>query len=135
MLELKIFRVWLGAILVMGTISCGYALSAQEKQNATEVAGGTYRIGIGDQLDISVWRHPELSKTVFVDRNGNIRLPLVNAVKTEGLSPNDLEHVLTHRLEQVFANPQVSVIVSKIARPVRTLTPSPKDIRWFCCEG
>jgi protein involved in polysaccharide export with SLBB domain len=118
MLESRTFRVWLGAILLMGAIFCGYALAALEKRNATEEAGCTYRIGTGDQLDVSVWQHPELSKTVVVDCNGNISLPLVNVVKTSSLSVNDLAHALSDKLERVFPKPQVSVIVSKInSRP------------------
>lgn len=134
MLELKTFRVWFGATLLVGAISCGYALSAQEKkQNATEVAGCTYRISIGDQLEVSVWRHPELSKTVVVDRNGNISLPLVNVVKTAGLSVNDLAHVLTHELERVFPKPHVMVIVSRTNSLPACMSPLSPELRWDCC--
>lgn len=136
MLELKTVRVWFGATLLVGAISCGYTLSAQNKQSAAEVAGCAYSIGIGDQLEVSVWRHPELSKTVVVDRNGNISLPLVNAVKTSGLSVDGLAHILTRELKRVFPEPFVTVIVSRISRtnslPACTSPLSP-ELRWDCC--
>jgi protein involved in polysaccharide export with SLBB domain len=138
MLESKNLRVWLAAMLLMVTMSCGSALSAaQEKRKTTEAAACTYHIGFGDQLEISVWRHPELSKTVVVDRKGNIRLPLVKVVKTSGLSVNDLEHVLIYKLESVFPKPQVTVIVSGI-NPAHLFPPQclpVPELRWYCCEG
>ena len=135
MLEPKALRLCLGAILLMGALSCGSALRAQEKRNATEAAACIYRIGIGDQIDVSVWRHPELSKKVRVDRKGNIRLPLVKVVKTSGLSVFELEHVLTRKLERTFPEPQVNVLVSEIGSPsglpVQCLQ-APERL-WDCC--
>jgi protein involved in polysaccharide export with SLBB domain len=113
MLGWKTFRVWFSATLLMGAPSLSAkACTAQEKQNAIREIGGTYRVCIGDHLDISVWQHSKLSKTVVVDRHGNIRLPSINVVKASGLSVNALEDLLTRKLEFIFPKPFVSVIVS-----------------------
>jgi len=81
MLEFKTFRVWFGATRLMCAMFCAATLSSQEKQHPIESSLDTYRIGIGDQIKIDVWRHPELSKTVVVDCDGNITLPSINVVK------------------------------------------------------
>jgi len=70
-----------------------------------------YVIGIGDSLDISVWKEGELSKQVSVRPDGMITLPLVGEIKAVGLSPNQLQDQLTSALSKVLSDPQVTVIV------------------------
>ena len=46
----------------------------------------TYIIGVEDELQVSVWREPELSTNVVVRPDGMITLPLINDVKAMGLN-------------------------------------------------
>jgi polysaccharide biosynthesis/export protein len=73
-----------------------------------------YRIGLADQLMISVWKEPELSMTVVVRPDGMITLPLVNDVHVVGLKPVELQQVLTDKLKPFLTEPQVTVIVQGI---------------------
>jgi protein involved in polysaccharide export with SLBB domain len=136
MLESKIFRVWFAATLLMGAISLSEGLCAQEKQDATEWVAGTYHVGIGDHLEIWVWQHSSLSKTVVVDLDGNISLPSINVVKAAGLSVNDLADLLTRKLEFAFPKPHVTVLVSRTNSypkpPARTPPPAP-ELQKECC--
>jgi protein involved in polysaccharide export with SLBB domain len=101
MLKSKTFRAWFGATLLTCAISCGEALSAQEKQYSTVLSPVDYRIGIGDQIAVEVWRHPELTKTVVVYRHGNITLPSVKHVKplAESLVQQSDGGAVTHQDE------------------------------------
>jgi hypothetical protein len=54
MLELKTFRVWFGATLVMCALSYSAALRAQEKPPYVAPAADTYHIHVGDVVEISV---------------------------------------------------------------------------------
>jgi len=74
----------------------------------------TYRIGVADELQISVWKEPELSQLVVVRPDGNITLPLVNDVSVVGLRTNELQDVLTDKLKAFVNEPQVTVIVKGI---------------------
>jgi len=74
-----------------------------------------YVIGIGDSLDISVWKEGELSKQVSVRPDGIITLPLVGEVKAVGLTPNQLQDQLTASLSKILSDPQVTVIVIGIS--------------------
>jgi hypothetical protein len=139
MLEYKTFRVWFGATLLMCAISCGEALSAQEKQHSITGAVDTYRIGVGDVIQISVWEHPEVSRVVEVNRKGNITLPLVHVVKASGLSASDLANLLRHKLERIIPNPQVTVLIG-MTRPTPSPQPAPQlrdspspELRQDCC--
>jgi polysaccharide export outer membrane protein len=74
----------------------------------------TYIIGVEDELQISVWREPELSTTVVVRPDGIITLPLVNDVKAVGLKTEELQNLLTEKLKNFVNEPQVTVIVRSI---------------------
>ncbi len=74
----------------------------------------TYIIGVEDELQISVWREPELSTGVVVRPDGMITLPLVNDVKAVGLKTEELQNVLTEKLKNFVNEPQVTVIVRAI---------------------
>lgn len=74
----------------------------------------TYIIGVEDELQISVWREPELSTVVVVRPDGMITLPLVNDVKAVGLKTEELQNVLMDKLKNFVNEPQVTVIVRSI---------------------
>jgi hypothetical protein len=143
-LESKTFRVWFAATLLMCAIPCGEALSAQESQHSI-AAADTYWIGVGDQIKVDVWQHPELTKTVVVNRKGNITLQAVHVVKVSCLSAMDLASLVRHKLERKIPNPQVTVTVVGISNPLAPLSqpsrpplpqhqdsPSP-ELRRDCC--
>jgi len=73
-----------------------------------------YVIGIGDGLDINVWKEGELSKQVAVRPDGIITLPLVGEIKAAGLTPDQLQQQLTASLSKVLSEPQVTVIVISV---------------------
>ncbi len=74
-----------------------------------------YVIGIGDALDINVWKEGELSKNVVVRPDGIFTLPLVGEIKAVGLTPNQLQDQLTASLSKVLSDPQVTVIVTGVS--------------------
>src|SRR5271155_1120827 len=73
-----------------------------------------YIIGAQDVLDISVWKEPEVSRTVPVRPDGKISLPLLNDVQAAGLTPLQLAAQVTESLKKFVANPQVTIIVTTI---------------------
>lgn len=71
-----------------------------------------YRIGVGDQLMITVWKEPEMSGNVVVRSDGMITLPLLNDIRVLGLKPTpDLQQLLTEKLKPFVSDPQVTVTV------------------------
>lgn len=73
-----------------------------------------YVIGPQDIVDISVWKEPDLSKSVPVRPDGKISLPLLNDVQAAGLTPVQLGAQITSSLAKYMTNPQVTVIVSQV---------------------
>lgn len=73
-----------------------------------------YRIGAQDVLNISVWKEPEITRTVPVRPDGKISLPLLNDIQAAGLTPMQLASAITEGLKKFIADPQVTVIVTEI---------------------
>jgi polysaccharide export outer membrane protein len=79
-------------------------------------------IGANDLIAISVYDAPELTRTIRVDADGSIRLPLLkHPVQAEGLLPKDLEAAVGDALkaEEILVDPIVKVtIVEYYSRPI-----------------
>lgn len=73
-----------------------------------------FQIGPEDVLDISVWKNPELSRTVPVRPDGKVSLPLVNDIQAAGLTPADLRDQITARLAEFIPAPEVSVMIREV---------------------
>ncbi|MGH8274205.1 MAG: polysaccharide biosynthesis/export family protein [Gammaproteobacteria bacterium] len=74
---------------------------------------GSYQIGPGDVLNISVWKNKDLDRVATVLPNGMISFPLVNDVQAAGLTPMQLQNTLNKGLQRYLTHPQVSVVVQK----------------------
>ena len=71
-----------------------------------------YRIGPGDDLEIFVWRNPEISSTVPVRPDGKISTPLVEDMVAVGKTPSELARDIEEVLKTYIKQPQVNVIVT-----------------------
>lgn len=82
-------------------------------------------IGADDLIAVSVYRSPELTRTVRVDPDGAITLPLLkDPVHAAGLMPNALEGAIAEALkrEGILVNPVVDVTVAEYAsRPISVM--------------
>jgi polysaccharide export outer membrane protein len=74
-----------------------------------------YRIGAGDVLQIAVWKEADASvPEVVVRADGKISVPLVKEIDVLGLTPKDLEKLLTEKLSRLINDPDVTVVAKKI---------------------
>ena len=71
-------------------------------------------IGPDDSLAVVFWREKELSADVVVRPDGMISLPLLNDVKAEGLTPEQLRVALTAAAGKFVEEPTVTVVVKAI---------------------
>lgn len=102
----------MGALLLGASVLSGCAhTAAQAREEPKESA---YQIGREDVLDVSVWRDPDLSRTVPVRPDGKISLPLLGDVEAEGKTPHELAQALTEALHPYVQEPRVSVIVREV---------------------
>jgi polysaccharide export outer membrane protein len=80
--------------------------------SATTAGNSGYLVGPMDILEISVFKVPELSKSVQVANTGTINLPLLGEVQASGKTANEIEKDLTRQLgAKYLKSPQVTVYV------------------------
>ncbi len=82
---------------------------------ANEQPGEEYIIGPLDQLNIFVWRNPELSAKVQVRPDGRITTPLISEMPAVGKTPAMLADDMKIALSQYINQPLVSVIVENFS--------------------
>ena len=106
------------AALVAGCGSKRATLNNEAQASAQAISGFTqiqeppeYRIFPGDELDIKFFFNPELNETVFVRPDGKISLQLVDDIQTSGLTPSELDVVLTRNYAHELRKPAITVIV------------------------
>jgi len=75
-------------------------------------AESAYQLGPGDRISISVFNHDDLSGEFSLDGKGRFSMPLIGAVGADGLTPAQLENILTSKLKPDYlVNPRVYVRV------------------------
>ncbi len=70
-----------------------------------------YRMQPGDEMDIKFFFNPEINQTVFVRPDGKISLPVVDDVQAAGLTPSELDALITQIYARELRKPMVTVIV------------------------
>jgi len=71
-----------------------------------------YLIGPGDNVNITVWRNPDVSLSVPVRPDGKITTPLVEDLPASGKTPSQLARDIEKALEKYIQQPVVTVIVT-----------------------
>jgi polysaccharide export outer membrane protein len=79
------------------------------------VVAPDYVIGPGDELQVFVWRNPELTITVPVRPDGKISTPLVEDMPAVGKTPVVLARDIEKVLSVYVKSPEVNIIITKPA--------------------
>jgi polysaccharide biosynthesis/export protein len=76
-------------------------------------SSGEYVIGLGDQLEIRVLGHEEMTLKERVRPDGRLSVPLIGDVEARGKRVSGLKAELEGRLKDYIVSPSVSVILSE----------------------
>jgi polysaccharide export outer membrane protein len=107
-----------------GAVRSGTARAVETTQelgapDSTTAAGeytgeSEYRVGAQDLLEVSVFQIPDLNRTVRVNSNGQVSLPLIGVLQAGGRTVQELEAQIAAKLsESYLQNPQVTVFVKE----------------------
>jgi polysaccharide biosynthesis/export protein len=92
-------------------------LPAAQFVSPAEGPGPEYIVGPLDQLNIFVWRNPELSTQATVRPDGRVTLPLIEDIAATGQTPAQLARQIEDKLKSFIQNPIVSVVVGGFNGP------------------
>jgi polysaccharide export outer membrane protein len=100
----------LSALSVLALAGCSTTRSAAPAQ--AQEATPDYLIGPGDNVNIIVWRNPEVSMSVPVRPDGKITTPLVEDLPASGKTSTELARDIEKALAKFIQQPVVTVIVT-----------------------
>lgn len=103
----RLMHYFVTALLCLLPFAYASAQGADESE-------GLYRIGVDDQLQVAVWRNPELSVSVPVRPDGRISVPLIGDVMAGGRSPEEVARDIEERLAAYVRDPKVAVILTEL---------------------
>jgi polysaccharide export outer membrane protein len=77
----------------------------------------SYIVGPGDNINIIVWRNPELSMSVPVRPDGKFSTPLIDELVAQGKDSVTIARDIEKKLEKYVRDPVVTVIVTSFVGP------------------
>lgn len=113
-------------IIAASVVVAGLGLTACSSPGAdapTRIAAGSavtrdYTIGPGDQLQVFVWRNPELSAMVRVRPDGRISVPLIDDLTVEGKTPSVVSREIEQKLSEFVKGTVVTVMMTDFVGPL-----------------
>jgi polysaccharide export outer membrane protein len=72
-----------------------------------------YRLAVGDELLLNVAFHDGLTTHAVVRPDGKITFPVVGEVAAAGLTPSELDAIVTERMAEYVINPDAVIVVQK----------------------
>jgi polysaccharide export outer membrane protein len=104
--------MWIVAVLAGCGITGSGKLPEQGSGRAPLI--DTYKIDVGDQLHINVWKNAELSASGPVRPDGKIAVPLVGDILAVGKTPEQLADEVEVQLSGYIKQPNVTVILTSL---------------------
>ncbi|MBN4063651.1 polysaccharide biosynthesis/export family protein [Cardiobacterium sp. AH-315-I02] len=107
-IKTTVYRFMLSFFLVFSAVS---AIAETDAGATNESITGSYQIGPGDVLNISVWKEEGMQLEVLVRPDGGITFPLAGEIQAGGLTTKALTDELVEKLKRYIPHPNVTVSV------------------------
>lgn len=93
---------------LLGTVFAAVAVTAFAD-------GQAYRLYAGDSISVTVQSRPDLSGTFYIDKQGQLTLPLIGALTGSGRTTEDIRASIARRLKRhIHGNVQVTVALNAL---------------------
>jgi polysaccharide export outer membrane protein len=106
---------WISGVQAAPAVAAAPSSAAAVPMAQAAPVAPDYIIGPGDELQVFVWRNPDLTVTVPVRPDGKISTPLDEDMPAVGKSPQLLARDIEKVLAEYVKSPQVNIIVTKPA--------------------
>lgn len=118
MLRMNSGRVIVVCLATMVLVSCSgkSRVSAENEGTSSGMSAKkidkSYKIGVDDNLQVNVWRNPEVSVNAPVRPDGMISVPLIGDVMAGGFTSEEVASSIKNKLSTYIRDPNVTVIVT-----------------------
>ena len=104
---MRIISLALSVLLLLNQLPafCQQAAAAEKE----------YAVEAGDVLNVNVFPAQEFSKEVTVQPDGTIEIPMLGAMRVQGMKPSELEKMLTAKFARYVSNPSITLNVRKFS--------------------
>jgi polysaccharide export outer membrane protein len=114
----QLFLLSFGLIVMAGCSSNSTLPEATTRPSlTTSIDNYKYLIGPGDNVNIFVWRNPEVSGSFTVRPDGMITTSLVEDLQVSGKTPTALAREVEEELSKYIRDPIVTVSVGRFSGP------------------
>jgi len=116
---MKYFRSLLISAFLAMIAGCAGEPNLPPKSENDHTAGPSvlvksYKMAVGDQIQINVWKNSELSLSEPIRPDGKITMPLIGDVMAVGLTPEELAAKIETKLASYVKAPNVTVILTNL---------------------
>ncbi len=120
-IQIVLLKVCLVFILASGIYNCSGSASSRQtynhevsilKQNS-EKKIPEYRLGFGDEVEIKFFNNARFNETNTVRPDGRITLEKIGDLYVNGMTPSQLDSVVTVTYADIIRDPDVTVFVRK----------------------
>lgn len=111
-------------IFLAGCASTGSNVGEGEKESAAllredlvkpeSIKISEFVLGVGDIIEITVYRHDDLKRSIKINSTGKIMFPLIGDVQASGVGVLNLRDELKERLSKYIVDPQITIDISTI---------------------
>jgi len=81
-------------------------------EGGKEIVLSEFILGVGDELEITVYRHDDLNKKIRIPPEGKNTLPLIGEIQTKGVSIHQLSKKIKEGYDVYIENPQVTIEIA-----------------------
>lgn len=99
------------ASTILSVIAVAFLLAPSAARSQAQPA---YQVKPGDVLEISVWKEPDLQRTVLVRPDGMFSFPLVGEIDARGKTVADLNKLVSDRVGKYIADAVVTVTLTEV---------------------
>lgn len=100
------------SILTAACLGADFLYSYSTQENVSKSSDESYKVAIGDILNIQIYQEEDLSGEFEVKEDGTITYPLIGSVKVINFTKSEVENTITKLLEKDYiTNPYVHISI------------------------
>lgn len=102
-------------VMWVATIACSHRVPAvPDETPPPKLVLSEFGLGAGDEIEVTVYLHDDLTRKIRVPGSGVIFFPLVGELNVTGMGVTELRRLLSEKLTQFVVDPQVNVEVTTL---------------------